>query len=622
LDVDRLFEDRRAGATVEVARLPLPAYVWRVVDGRLTLIDCNDAAHRLEESVDIFMGLTTDELAEVNPDMVCDLLRALEEQTVVRSERAYRRLVDRHTRWHMTTYVYAPPATVIAHVEDVTERRQAEDALRASEQRYRQIVETTSEGVWMVDEHDRTTFVNGRMAQMLGYTPEEMIGTSPADHRLEAGVPSVRDRLQSCPRGNVRLYETRFRRRDGGTLWASVSYDALPAVDGEYAGGLAMVSDITEHKRAAAEAERLEEALHQAQKLETVGQLAGGVAHDFNNLLGVILNASEFALERLAGHEVADDVRMIQSAAERAAALTRQLLVFSRREIAEPRLVDLNELVSCMEDLIRRTLDEHIELEVALGDGVPAVTADPSHLEQVLLNLVVNARDAMPAGGVLRIETSVAGGDALLSVSDTGTGMTPEVLARAFEPFFTTKPKGTGTGLGLATTYGIVKQNGGQLEFDSEVGRGTVARVLLPRATSAACAHPEEEHAAVQPGRGERILVIEDDAAVRRITERILTASGYDVIAAPDGVAALGLPGLADVDLVVTDVVMPGMPGPQLVDELRRRRPGLPAIFMSGYTDRPGALPAGATFVSKPFARQALLESVATELADSSAAAP
>jgi two-component system cell cycle sensor histidine kinase/response regulator CckA len=994
--------------TVELARLPLPAYVWKEVDGCLRFVDCNDAARTVEPAIDAMLGLTADELGDGGAMVAAALRAALDGKTVVSAEGEYTRFADGSVRWLRATYVYAPPATVIAHVEDATDKRReerllresnrrvrktfedsplgkalisvtaedlgvivevngafgrlfgldpaelvgrvapaslshpddaakgladisrlmdgevaschfekrflradggaffaavwvslvtsdagdpryalchfqdvtarhdAEAALRESEARYRQIVETTSEGVWLIDAEDRTTFVNGRMAEMLGYDVDEMLGEPLA--RFVAGpAPDIQAQL-AHPHGVTEQREVELRPRDGSTLSASLSNDSLPTLDGEYAGALAMVSDITarraeqeelreararfegafecapiglalvrldgepfgeilrvnsamcellgfeadalvgrtasdithpddveydlayarrlvsgeissyqldkrylaangetvlarlsaslvrnvdgsaaygiahvedvraqrrweeeieererrfraafstaldamlicddnraclegntaaaellgvpldeiprrslddfavgdlaarvdgwrlfldsgemkgefdirradgeirhvefsaranfmpgrhlsilrdvtERRRTAEEAVQLEAALHQTQKLETVGQLAGGVAHDFNNLLAVILHASEFALGELGDHPAADEVREISAAAERAAALTRQLLVFSRREIAQPRLIDLNELVANVERLLRRTIGEHIALAAELEGGLPAVRADPSHLEQVLLNLGVNARDAMPEGGVLTLQTSTvtldehyarlhadveAGSYVRLSVSDTGTGMPEEVRARAFEPFFTTKPKGTGTGLGLASTYGVVKQNGGHVEIYSEPGRGTVVKLYLPAVRSpvqgAAVASPP----AVGPQIGGRVLVVEDEEGVRRIIDRILTGHGYEVVLAANPHDALA----ADVaaDLVVTDVVMPGMSGATLVERLREARPALPAIFMSGYTDQPDALPADAAFMSKPFSRETLLAEVAKAL--------
>jgi PAS domain S-box-containing protein len=999
--------------TLDVSRLPLPAYVWQLVDGMLTLVDANAAAVALEAGRTDFQGMTLEELERDNPEFAGHLREAYTGQTVVVTECDHARRTDGEVRRLVTTCAWAPPATVLVHVEDVTERRRresalaaanqrfraafrdsplgkallttdpadpgrlvevndafcrifgyqreqiigqvppagvshpddvavgleevrrlvageigscsfekrfvrpdgslvtatvwvslvddigtgsvlalchfqditesraAEAALRASEARYRQIVETTSEGVWVVDADDRTTFVNARMAEMLGHTVEDMLGTTLAGHQADGRPPTIREKFARRPHGTAEQHEVALRRSDGSELWVSVSSDSLPSEDGEYAGALAMMSDITARKRAERElreakdrfegafvqaptgmaivsmagdtfgrlvevndalcgllgysqaeligrsfeavthpddaeadvalarrvatgevpryetekrlvsatgdivitntsasitrgedgqvlygiahvqdvtarqraeadleerdrrfraafslaldamlisdddrrwvdgnraaakllgiavdeipgrgldefstlpagglerrwkhflaagestgeleiraadgeirhvefsaranftparhllilrdvterkrseelreqsrrdAERLEAALHQAQKLETVGQLAGGVAHDFNNILAIILNSSEFALAELGDHPAGEDVRAVQEAARRAAALTRQLLVFSRQEIAEPQVLELNDLVGDIERLLRRTIGEHIELQVVLDPREPRVEADPSHLEQVVLNLVVNARDAMPEGGTLRLETSTVelddayarqhpgvkpGHHVLLAVSDTGTGMSRDVQAKAFEPFFTTKSKGMGTGLGLATTFGIVKQNGGHITLYSEEGTGTVAKVFLPVAADPSAAPTEAERSSPRVAAGERILVVEDEEGVRRVIERILVDEGYRVVLADEPETALVLADSQEFDLVLTDLVMPGMSGPQMVRRLRERRPALRALFTSGYTDRPDALPPGAVFLSKPFSRHTLLE--------------
>jgi PAS domain S-box-containing protein len=1004
--------------TVEVSRLPMPAYVWKRVGASMRLVDCNDAARALEPAVDEFIGMTATELEAAGPGIAANVRHALEHRTVLTSESSYTRRSDGSRRLLRATYVYAPPDTVIVHVDDVTERRREEQQLREanqrfrgafessplaklligvdadeagaivelndafcrlfdvtreellghpiphaltypedepigppdvaallagtideghfekrfvrsdgevfaaavwvslvdsgqsaaryvlchlqdvtdrnrsqaaladSEERYRQIVETTSEGVWTIDAAHNTTFVNARLAEMLGYEVEQMLGRPLGDFVL-GEAPDIAAKLERRRHGVVEQHEAQLRRRDGSCLWVSISNDTLRNHAGAYVGALAMVSDITDRKRAQAhfeeatarfegafehapigmalvslaqdsfgqmlrvnsalcrlleyrdcelvgrrfaeithpddvsadlataqrlvageidsyeidkryitasgevvlailsvsmlpdseggsayaiaqiqdvsarrraeeeveqserrfraafssaldamliadddrfwlegnsaaaellgidpeeiagkrldefaggdpdatdarwrqflldgemtdafdirradgevrhvefgaranfmagrhlsvlrdvterkraeeareqsriEAERLEAALHQAGKLETVGQLAGGVAHDFNNLLAVIMHSSEFALSTLDGHPAGDEVREIRAAADRAAALVRQLLVFSRREIVQPQLLDVNELVGSVGRLLNRTLGEHIELEMVLDATAPVVLIDPNHLEQVLLNLAVNARDAMPDGGCLRVDTSTVvldedyarlhadvrpGRYVRLAVTDTGRGMPAAVRERAFEPFYTTKPKGTGTGLGLATTYGIVKQNGGHIDICSELGQGTAVTVYLPGSAGQASDRAQAEPLTARRGNGERILVVEDEEGVRRITERILREHGYDVLAASGPEQALDLAASSAVDLVLTDVVMPGMSGTLLVGRLREHEQRLPAIFMSGHTDRPEALPADAAFVSKPFTRQGLLQKVALAL--------
>jgi PAS domain S-box-containing protein len=524
------------------------------------------------------------------------------------------------------------PLYGVAQVDDVTGRRRAEAAVVERERRFRSAFSLALDAMWICDDSRRLKQVNRATSELLGLPIEDITG-----RLFDDFTPMDRDALDEVwarfleHGGLTEQFEVLTAEGEVRQVEVSARANFTP---GRH---LSILRDVTERhraeearERARAETDRLEAALHQAQKMETVGQLAGGAAHDFNNILAVILNASEFALSDLGEHPAARDVEAIRDAAKRAAALTRQLLVFSRREISRPEILDLRELVCSVEDLLRRTIGEHIELVVEITDDVPAIEADPSHVEQVLLNLAVNARDAMPEGGRLclgvsatdldeeqaRLQPGLAAGRyARLTVTDTGAGMPDEVLERAFEPFFTTKAKGMGTGLGLATTYGIVRENNGHIELRSVTGSGTTATVLLPAAVGERPASTSEP-VAERRGAGQRILLVEDDEAVRTITERMLTSSGYDVICAADPGAALEIAAAEGVDGVMTDVVMPGMSGPTLVEKLRGVTPGLPALFVSGYTDRPGALPRGAKFLSKPFSREALLASIADMLED------
>ncbi|HEX8051991.1 MAG TPA: ATP-binding protein, partial [Thermoleophilaceae bacterium] len=384
---------------------------------------------------------------------------------------------------------------------------------------------------------------------------------------------------------------------------------------GRYLGAVSMVADMTEHHVARTERERLENRLQQSQRLETVGQLAGGVAHDFNNLLAVILNYAYFVRERLPeDSEVRADLEEIRHAAERASELTHQLLVFSRRETIRPVVLDLNDVVRDMQRLLGRTLGERVELVTELADEPCLVEADSSQLEQVVLNLVVNARDAMPRGGTIRVETRL-GEEVLLAVSDEGEGMEPEVAARAFEPFFTTKPKGAGTGLGLATVYGTVTQAGGHAEIDSEPGRGTTLRVYLPQAAPRESDAPEVVAVDSSPTDGATVLVVEDEDPVRRLTCRILAGSGYECLEARGGEEALRLyeQHRSRVALLLSDVVMPGMSGQELAQRIGGEGSGPPVLFMSGYTDEavlPRERADEGALLHKPFTADALLRSV------------
>jgi PAS domain S-box-containing protein len=375
------------------------------------------------------------------------------------------------------------------------------------------------------------------------------------------------------------------------------------------------------------EREKLEAQLNQLRRLESVGQLAGGIAHDFNNLLGIILNYAQFVQDEIGEDSpAARDVEEIRRAAERAAALTRQLLIFSRREVVRKRVLDLNEVVSELDRLLARALGEQVELETHLASGLWPVEADPGQIEQVLVNLAVNARDAMSVGGRLVIETSnhelleeragaSPGRYVRLTVSDTGAGMDQQVADHAFEPFFTTKPKGAGTGLGLSTVYGIVTEAGGQIELYSEPGVGTTVKVYLPATdrgpTPAARPRPPRADAA-----GETVLLVEDEQSVRRLSERILKGAGYEVLVTASGQEALEMCARPEqrIDLLVTDVVMPGMLGPELVERATAVRPGLKVVFMSGYVHQMIDLMEGDrgdfAFIEKPFTVEALLDGV------------
>ena len=518
--------------------------------------------------------------------------------------------------------VHGAPRYALCHFQDVTARRLAERTLAEREREFGAAFAMALDAMLISDDDRRWTQGNGAAAELFGIEPALLPG-----YRIEDFCNGTHDPVAGwnlfLAQGESKG-EFQIERPDGEIR--SVEFSARAHfMPGRH---LSIVRDVTERKRSEEERARLQTALHQYQKLETVGQLAGGVAHDFNNLLAVILNACEFALEEMAEQPAREEVLAIQAAAKRAATLTKQLLAFSRQDIAQPLALDLNALVASIEWVLRRTIGENIELDWELDPQHPVVHADPSLLEQALLNLAVNARDAMPDGGALHVATHAVnldrdytrlhaglepGSYVQIAVSDTGCGMNDAVRARALEPFFTTKPEGSGTGLGLPTAYGIAKQHGGNLELYSEPGIGTVVKLYLPAVDEP----PAELVAAQEEGlvRGrhsECVLVVEDDSAVRRIAERILRGGGYRVVSAANALEALAAVG--DCDLVLTDVVMPGMSGAELLVRLRETVPGLPAIFMSGYTDRPDEIPTDDAFLQKPFSRAALLHEVALVL--------
>jgi len=471
--------------------------------------------------------------------------------------------------------------------EDLRLRQAAEATLRSSEERYRGIVETTSDGVLLLDGHGRISYVNSRFAAMLGRQVAELSGTPVLDLLAEADRPAVERELARVPEGGTRRLELGLPRAGGQPMCAQIALTARVDDDGV----LAMVADVTEQKN-------IEGQLRQAQKLDAVGQLAGGVAHDFNNLLTVIDGYAALLIAQ-ADEPSARDLTMIREAATRAGALTRQLLAFSRTQPAETRVVDVVGLVTGVEGMLHRLIREDVELVLTGATAPLHVRADPGQLEQVIVNLVVNARDAMPDGGRLTIATeSVDLGDegaarlgagpgeyALITVADNGCGMSAEVAARIFEPFFTTKEQGKGTGLGMSTVYGIVTQASGQIRVDSNPGKGTTVAVYLPMTTALPVGLPVDPAPPRLATGTETIMFIEDDPAVRRLTARILRTAGYHVLAGVDGRHALEIvranPGIS---LLVTDVVMPGMNGRQLADRITAILPGLPVIFTSAHT--------------------------------------
>ena len=412
-----------------------------------------------------------------------------------------------------------------------------------------------------------------------------------------------------------------------GDRVVSLNVQGAPIVDNEGKVVAAVVAFIDTTERKSLESQR-----RQTSKMEAVGQLAGGVAHDFNNLLTVIMSYGAMLLEHLdEGDSNREDVQEIAAAADRAASLTRQLLTFSRQQVMQPRVMSINDVVGDLQNMLRRLIGEDIELRTFLDPGIAAINADPGQLEQVLMNLVVNARDAMPAGGRISIRTSAAelsaesgsgtlhppdGEFVMLAVSDTGTGMTREVQQRLFEPFFTTKDLGRGTGLGLSTVYGIVKQSGGEVHVYSEIGQGSTFKVFFPRVTAGAEERPADIKPKEVPQGSETLLVVEDDSSLRGLVERVLKNCGYTVYAADGGVEALAIarnPELL-IDAVITDVVMPGMNGRELVEKLVKSRPELGSLLMSGYTDddvlRRGVLQGETAFLQKPFTPEQLARKV------------
>ncbi len=504
--------------------------------------------------------------------------------------------------------------------QDITARKNIESELRNQAH----IVETISDAVIVMNTHGIVADWNPAAERIFGYSKAEMLG-QPLQRVSAAEDMAELERTlgEAFKRDGRWAGELPFVRKDGGHGVADVIVSVQRDANGRASSIISVSRDVTERKR-------LEAQLQQAQKMEAVGRLAGGIAHDFNNMLTAVKGYSEFLLDDLDVSDVRrTDVQEIAKAADRAASLTRQLLAFSRKQVLQPRPVNLNDVVEGMEKMLRRLIGEDISIVARLETELRLVEADPSQVEQVIMNLAVNARDAMPTGGTLTIETRSAtlerveadwaiepGPYALLVMSDTGIGMDAQTRAQIFEPFFTTKPVGQGTGLGLSTVYGIVKQSGGHVSVYSELGHGSTFKVYLPQ-VAASASDPMLGPAMSRLPRGsETIVLVDDDEGVRAVARRILQRAGYTVLSAPDGVEALRLIGenAGKVQLLVTDVVMPGLGGRDLVAHVRDTHPELRVLFVSGYTEegvrRHGVLDTESAFLEKPFTAERLAHKV------------
>jgi PAS domain S-box-containing protein len=519
--------------------------------------------------------------------------------------------------------------TLVRSLRHAIERAKIREKLRESEELFQLITENAGDLIAVVDPHGKRIYNSPSYQTLLGYTPEELKGTSPFeqihpdDHQLvEAALEQAR-RDGTCGRIVYRM-----RHKDGSWRYLESTRTVIRNEGGEAVKIVSINRDITERRL-------LEEQFMQSQKMEAVGRLSGGIAHDFNNLLGVIIGYAEFLQEQLPpGHPLRGSADEISKAGKRAASLTRQLLAFSRQQVLDPKVLDLNAIVSDIDQLLRRVIGEDIQLDVHLDAHLGRVKADHSQIEQVLVNLAVNARDAMPNGGKLLIQTRNVQMDAsllqnrypnlpgpyiCLIVADTGVGMDPATKARAFEPFFTTKEKGKGTGLGLSTVYGIVKQSGGHIHIESSPGEGTTFRIYLPQTQETPDVKtPEREFTALRAGE-ETILIAEDEASLRTLSCGILRSCGYNVLEAQDGDEALEISRHYEgsIDLLLTDIVMPGLGGKALALELAKERPQMAVVYMSGYTGdtyKEHWPVESASFLMKPFTRFELCQKIAEAL--------
>jgi two-component system, cell cycle sensor histidine kinase and response regulator CckA len=513
------------------------------------------------------------------------------------------------------------------------EHLRAEAALAASEERFKRLLQNSNDIIATLDEDFNYSSVGGPVENLLGWNPQELVGTSCTSSIHPEDIASAEVNFFQALKtpGAVRQLEYRVRHKQG--RWIYLEAVGTNCLNDEVVRGIVLnIRDISARKSGEIERQHLQNQLQQAMKMEAVGRLAGGIAHDFNNLLTIIhgnVELAKLALDQ--GNTVLQNLDEVMRATQSAASLTRQLLSFSRRQIIEPRSVDLNQLVANLQKMLVRLIGEDIALQTQLEQGLEPVLIDPGQFEQVLVNLVVNARDAMPKGGRLAIETASViltpevcerhpdlrpGPFVRLTVTDSGLGMSEEVRLRLFEPFFTTKPKGKGTGLGLATIFGAVNQAGGAIEVESELDAGSTFRIYLPRS-----AEPVEQAASASPMKSiptghETVLLVEDDTTVRELASRMLLRLGYRTLVAMNGAEARAL---ADghegvIDLLMTDIVMPDVNGKELAADILTRRPHLRVLYVSGYTEHTafqtntGNKPAH--FISKPFSMQALARKI------------
>jgi PAS domain S-box-containing protein len=522
------------------------------------------------------------------------------------------------------------PARLSA-VRDITERKRAEEQLRRQLDFTEAITSSLGEGLYALDKNGRVKFMNPAAEIGLGWKQEELLGQSMHEVIHFQKADRTPRSSEDCPvlgvlkSGQMVKVESDVFTRKDGTIFP-VSYTSSPIItEGQVIGAVLAFHDVTERIE-------LEEQFRQSQKMEAVGQLAGGVAHDFNNLLTAINGYSALTLARLQAEDpLRRNLEEIRKAGDRAAALTRQLLAFSRKQVLQPKVFNLNSVVSDLERMLRRLIGEDKELRTVLESKLGSIKADPGQIEQIIMNLVVNARDALLQGGKLTIETKnvyldndytkhhiavVPGPFVMLAVSDTGIGMDEQTKARIFEPFFTTKLAGKGTGLGLSTVYGIVKQSGGNIWVYSEAGRGTTFKVYLPRVDEGAQEYKRNAETVEDLQGTGTILLAEDEEMVRTLARQVLEMYGYQVLEAANGGAALLIceRHKEGIHLLVTDVVMPEMSGPELADRLAQLRPKMKVLFMSGYTDdtivHQGVLDEGTPFIQKPFAPDDLARKV------------
>jgi two-component system cell cycle sensor histidine kinase/response regulator CckA len=582
------------------------------------------------------LGYSSEELIGLNafslihPDDREAIIKIYQQALIKKESRTVQfRYQDRNSHWHIFESVgnwifdgNGTPQKGVIVSRDITERKKAEQALRESEEKFRDLIENINDVIYTLNTDGIITYLSPVVEQVLGYKPAEVIGQPFNRFIHEEDLPRMRERFSELLEGKLGPNEYRIMMKNGGVRWVCISSRPLYR-EGSVIGIRGSLIDVTERKQAEEKMAILQEQFRQSQKLEAIGRLAGGIAHDFNNILAVIQGYSELCLFKIAKEDpMREDIETIINAGKRAVNLVGQLLTFSRRKAMEMKVIELNPLLQNLEKMLRRVIGEDVELITVLADNLGRVKVDSGQIEQILLNLAVNARDAMPSGGKLTIETADVtldetfrenpiglkpGHYVMISMTDTGLGMTQEVKEQIFEPFFTTKEIGKGTGLGLSMVYGIVKQSGGHIWVESGLGKGTTFRIYLPRVDEVVV-EVEEKEVSGLPRGNETILVVEDEEEVRKLTARILRKQGYNVLEASQGKEAFSLCEEQEgpIHLMVTDVVMPEMPGAELAKRFTQFYPEIKVLYMSGYTlDRVaighGNLEKGIEFIQKPF---------------------
>ena len=617
--------------------IPIPIFA-NYTDGRPHLANAAFTAGpgRLREGTD---GRKYGELDEADAEMHAAHDRPVLEEGAVETYEANLYLPDGTARRQLLTK--APLRSkdgkitgIVAAGLDISDRYRGEQALRQSEERFRTLFESAGDALLILDADGRLLDANRTACERLGYTRDELASMTADQIDTPEFATRFRERMTSLAERGSLSFESAHLARDGTVIPTEVIATTIEL--GGKTAILEIARDLTERRRAEAERIALEQQLRQAQKMEEIGRLAGGIAHDFNNLLTSIRGMASLALAELPpGEGPHEDLEQIEQDADRATRLTRQLLAFARRTVLQPEVVDLSAVVRRLEPMLRRLIREDVKLVTIAPDSIGGVMADPAQMDQIILNLAVNASEAMPDGGTLTIEIAdgttsdatqapaegaPAGPLVTLSVTDTGVGMDDETLGHLFEPYFTTKGPGKGTGLGLATVYGIVRMSGGTVAARSQPGRGSTFTVYLPAVEATIDAEPDPPPTtAIRGARPGTILLVEDDDGVRRFASRVLETAGYRVLTAEDGPAALETARDTVVQLLLTDMRMPGMSGREVATRLAAIQPGIRVLYMSGHTDmgivRDGILEAGIDFLAKPFKSEELISAVDTVLA-------